>query len=175
MSNPLIDPESGAQVSIDISHAKIHSKNAYVYCGETASINAGAAETVSFTTPLGEDVHFRPTSYSSTANSLAITMTEGAICTGGTTQTARNCWRNGHDKSKVVVKTAATISVAGTAIIYKDSVGSGGASNKSGGSGGTIDERILKPDTTYSITFTNSGSSTATVGTYMLFWYEDLY
>jgi hypothetical protein len=175
MSNPLIDIESGAQVSIDISHAAIHNKRGYVVCGVTASLAAAAAETISFTTPVHGEVHFRPTSYSSLANSMSIIMTEGAICTGGTDAIPRNCWRNGDDKSKVVVKTAATISVAGGAIIYRDSVGSGGTSNRSGGSSGAPDERILKPDTTYSITFTNSGTSAATVGTYTLFWYEDLY
>ena len=91
-------------------------------------------------------------------------MTEGAVMSGGTAAKPRNLNRMAAAASLVVATTAATLTTAG-ATIFKDAVGSGGASNRSGGGAASGEERVLKPDTVYSITFTNTGATTATIGT----------
>jgi hypothetical protein len=162
--------------TIGSDHAYIHLGKAYVVCGTTASIAAAGVEHISFKTPpsTGKAIHFRPTTFSSTANSLSVTITEGAVMTSGTKATPQNLNRFYSNTSTVTVNTGATLTTAGIGgVIFLASVGSGGASNRSGGEGGAAEERLLKPDTTYSITFTNTGASTATVGTYTLFWYEE--
>lgn len=175
MPSPIVEGWSGAALQIDYDHYKIHKGKMFGVGADTASLASGASETQYITTPGGPGapmVHLRPIRFSSTANSLKVTITEGAVMTGGTAVVPFNLNRQSSVKSKVVAATAATIGTAGTQIIYTDQVGSGGASNRSGGASNGGDERVLKPSTTYSITFTNSGATTATVGTYMIFWYE---
>ena len=177
MPTGIYDHLTGSEVSISQDHTYIHQGKAYELSYYTASLAAAATEYLSFTTPQllgGKVIHFRPTSLSSYANAASITITEGAVMTGGTAATPRNCDRMKPDASLVTVATAATLSTAGIAIIYNDSVGSGGARNRSGGAGGGAEnERILKPETTYSIAFKNIGASTATVIYYDIFWYEE--
>ena len=162
---------------IGSDHTYIHEGLGYVLCGSTASIAAAGVEHISFKTPAfasGKIIHFRPAKYSSTANSMSVTITEGAVMTGGTKATPQNLNRFKPNASKVEAYTGATLTTAGNGgIIFIDSVGSGGTSNKSGGDSASSEERVLKPDTMYSITFTNTGTVTATIGTYTLFWYEE--
>lgn len=177
MPTGIIDHETGMSASIGSDHAYIHEGLGYVLCGQTGSIAAAGVEHISFKTPAvtsGKYVHFRPVRLSSSANSLSITMTEDAVMTSGTAATPQNLNRLKPNNSKVVIYTAATLTTAGTGgIIFLDSIGSGGASNRFGGDSASGEERVLKPDTTYSITFTNTGAATATTGTYTLFWYEE--
>jgi hypothetical protein len=99
---------------------------------------------------------------------------QGAVMTGGTKATPRNRNRNRPDASRAQVYTGATLTTAGSATLLKFSVGTGGTSTRSGGnSDGSGDEFVLKPDTTYSITFETTGASTASVATWGLFWYEE--
>jgi hypothetical protein len=94
--------------------------------------------------------------------------------TSGTAATPQNLNRLKPNKSQIVAYTGATLSTAGNGgVIYQDAVGSGGASNRSGGDAASGEERILKPDTVYDIAFANVGAVTATVGYYTLFWYEE--
>jgi hypothetical protein len=156
-------------------HHYIHNGLGYTLAGITGSIAAAGVEHISFKTPVARNgiIHFRPARFSSRANSLSLTMVENAIMTSGTAAIPRNKNRLCPDSSKVVAATGATLSTAGNRTVYWEEVGTGGASNRGGGSGGSDEEIVLKPDTMYSITFTNTGSSTATFGTYMFFWYEE--
>jgi hypothetical protein len=116
----------------------------------------------------------RPTRIASRASSASVTIIEGAVTTGGTKAIPQNLNRNKPNASLVDVFTGATISVAGIGgTIYYSEVGSGGPSDRAGGGDGSNEERVLKPDTTYSITFTNTGTPTASVSSYTLFWYEE--
>lgn len=177
MPSGILDRFTTFGVGITGDHHYIHEGKGYVVCGKTGSIAAGASESISLKTPprlSGKMVHFRPTTYSSTANALAIEIIQNAVTTGGTKVTPRNMNGNRKSQSLVEVFTGATVSVQGNeGTIFIDSVGSGGTSNRGGGSGGADEERVLKPDTTYQITFTNIGSTTATVGYYTIFWYEE--
>lgn len=178
MPSGILDQRTGMAVSISGDHHYIHNGIAFVLCGNTASIAASGVEHIYFKTPAASKgvIHFRPSKIASTANSLSVTMIEDAVMTGGTAATPQCLNRLPGQKrsSSVTVTTAATLTTAGTGgTIYLDAVGSGGASNRAGGDGAAAEERILKPDTVYQITFTNIGSSTATVGYYQLFWYEE--
>jgi hypothetical protein len=177
MSKSQTDIFTGFDVTVGSDHAYIHQGKAYVLIGATGSIAAAGVEHVSFKTPAlpgGKYIHWRPARLSSTANALAITVTEGAVMTSGTLAVPQNLYRIKKNASQVVAYTGATLTTAGNGgVIYQDAVGSGGASNRSGGDAASGEERVLKPDTTYSITFTNIGASTATVGYYTLFWYEE--
>ena len=173
-----IDHLTGMSASIGSDHVYIHEGLGYVLCGSTASIAAAGVEHISFKTPpitAGKVIHFRPAHIASSANIMSITMTESAVMTGGTKATPQNLNRTVPNTSKVEAYTGATLTTAGTdGIIYIDSVGSGGGSlSRSGGGLSSEEERVLKPDTMYSITFTNTGAATATTGTYTLFWYEE--
>ena len=178
MPNGIVDALTGMLCSIGSDHAYIHLGKGYILAGQTASIASGGVEHISFKTPPkvngGKTIHFRPAKISSTANSLSVTIIEGAVMTSGTKATPQNLNRFKPNASTVEAYTGATLSVAGNGgIIYIDSVGSGGASNRFGGDSASGEERVLKPDTMYSITFTNTGAATATTGTYTLFWYEE--
>lgn len=177
MSKSQTDIFTGFDVTVGSDHAYIHEGKAYALIGNTGSIAAAGVEHISFKTPAmpgGKYIHFRPARLSSTANSLAITITQGAVMASGTVAVPQNLNRMKPNKSQIIAYTGATLSLAGNeGIVYQDAVGSGGASNRSGGDAASGEERILKPDTMYSITFTNVGASTATVGYYTLFWYEE--
>lgn len=176
MSKSQTDIFTGFDVTIGSDHAYIHEGKGYVLVGDTGSINASAVWHISFKTPGlpgGKYIHLRPARLSSSANALAISITENAVMTSGTAATPQNLRRNIKKPSTVVIYTGATLSTAGDALIFQDAVGSGGASNRSGGDSASGEERVLKPDTMYDIAFTNIGAVTATTGYYTLFWYEE--
>ena len=174
MPEGILDSSSGAMVAMSEDHHDIHDGWGYVLNGNTASIAAGSAEHISFRTPVASKaiIHFRAPSVASTANSLSVTMTDGAIMSNCTAATPLNCNRLLKDASSVIVTTAATLTSAGAKILFLAAAGSGAPSNQVGGSIAGHNERVLKPDTMYSITFTNIGSTTATVAYYQLSWYE---
>lgn len=60
-------------------------------------------------------------------------------------------------------------------LLFSSSVGSGGTSEKSGGSGGSMDEWVLQPATDYLFVFENIGTVTATTGYVDFFMYEESY
>jgi hypothetical protein len=177
MPSGILDNLTQMQAVIQSDHAYIHLGKGYILCITSGSIAAAGVEHISFKTPpvtSGKVIHFRPAAFSSRANSLSVTMTEGAVMTDGTLQTPQNLNRFKANQSKVEARTGATLTTAGTGgVIFDEEVGTGGASNRSGGGSGSQEERLLKPDTMYSITMTNTGSSTATVAKLSLFWYEE--
>jgi hypothetical protein len=175
MCNGIADPFTNAAVDITGDHHYTHLGKGYVLVGATASIAAAGVEHISFKTPTASRaiVHFRPAKFSSRANSMSLTLIEGAVMTGGTAAVPRNKNRMAPDASGVVAATGATLTTAGSKTIYWDEVGTGGVTNRAGGSGGSDEELVLKPDTVYCLTFTNTGATTASVATYTLAWYEE--
>lgn len=161
---------------ITTDHAYIHDGIAYRVMGKTGSLAAGAKANVALTTPAGtvSYVHMRPAAFASTANLLEVRVTEGETVTGGTAITPANQNRNASRASTVVVKSGVTVTPAGLNVgTY--SIGSGGAPSvpQSGSGFGQDNEILLKPATTYVFEFENTGSTTATVAYYNLFWYEE--
>lgn len=173
MPSGIIDFFTGMFVVITGDHHYTHLGKGYAISGDSASIAAGAAWRLSLKTPTDKYIHFRPSRFSSTANSLSLEMYEGSTVSSGTKLVPRNRNRFKKDNSKVEVYSGVTLGVEGTPLLYKESVGSGGASNRNGGAGGADDEIVLNKDTVYDFVFTNTGSSTATVATYQLAWYEE--
>lgn len=177
MPSGLIDQFTGMNAGISGDHHYIHLGKGYIVNGNTASLAAAGVEHISLTTPpanSGKVIHLRPTRISSRANSMSVSIVEGAVMTGGTVAVPQNLNRRKPNVSGVKVYTGATLTTAGNGgTIYLSEVGTGGASDRGGGADGSNEERVLKPDTTYSITFTNTGAATATVGTFSIFWYEE--
>jgi hypothetical protein len=136
---------------------------------------AGATYSAAFTTPAnGIFVHLRPTGLSSTANSLQLRIAENSIVTGGTALVPRNRNRNSKNISHVSVVGGVTIATEGTILQYAQVGGGTNASNASGGGNdGSAEEWVLKPGTTYTFRFENIGASTATIGYWNMFWYEE--
>lgn len=165
---------------IQADHAYIHEGIAFTYLGTTGTLAASATTSIEFTTPSvasGKYVHFRPTFLSSSANYMTMSLNEGSTTTGGGSVLTDIKNRNRiSTKTSVMqtLKTAVTVSAAGAQIETLATGVAGGVTSSSGGqSGGANEELILKQNTIYTMTFANSGTVTATVGIYKLFWYEE--
>jgi hypothetical protein len=162
----------------DNDHKYIHEGYGFSIIGNTGALSAAASWYISFRTPIatsGRFIHLRPAILSSTANLLLMQVHEGSLATVGTAATPINLNRNKQASipSKVVATTNATSVTDGTAILQM-AVGAAGTGNASGGGGGAGLERVLKPDTLYTIKFTNIGTATATTGYFDIYWYEEL-
>lgn len=166
----LIDTRENCQSVNTTDNYYIHHGQMYTLPFYTASIAAGSAESISFTTPAGSSIRFKPIKFSAVANIVQVAVTEGAVMSSGNAATPRNQNRLKDDASGVVIATAATLTTAGTALYY-DGVGAGTGATENEESG-MSQELMLKPSTTYSITFSNVGATTATVVYYTLRWIE---
>lgn len=169
------DKFTGFQCVVQSDHAYIHNGIGFNLSGTTGSIAAAGTYSISFRTPVNSKyIHLRPTGLSSTANTLQMRIAEESVMSGGSAATGRNRNRNSKNPSIVTIAIGATLTTEGTILEYAQ-VGAGtNAGNASGGgSDGSAHEWVLKPNTTYSIRFENVGASTATVGYYNLFWYEE--
>lgn len=147
-----------------------HQGKMYVVPFYTASKAAAAAESVSFKTPVKGKIFLKPVKAAAVANTLLVTITEGAVMSSGTVKTPQNMNRNKGNDSLVEVYSAATLTTSGTVLDY-DSVGSGTGALQNEDAG-LSREFELKADTMYSITFTNIGASTASVFYYVIRWIE---
>jgi len=156
-------------------HRYIHEGLAFAYSSSTGSLAESAAYSIYIKTPpktSGITIHFRPTSINSTANLLRGVLLEGTTVSGGAATEMVNLNRISKNASKAIVYVGVTTS-GGTQIAQYVVGGGANPSSASGGNTESNAERILKPDTTYSLTFTNIGATTATVCYYELFWYEE--
>ena len=165
----LFDTKDDCQSVNSVDAYSIHQGRAYVVPFYTASVAAGSAESISFKTPAGSDIRLKPVRFAAVANTGLITVTEGAVMTSGNTRTPQNMNRRKANSSLVEVKSAATLTTAGT-VLYYDSVGAGESTQNE--DTGEAQELMLKADTTYSITINNIGSTTASVFYYTLRWIE---
>lgn len=171
-----VDRFTGFAATVSSDHSYIHDGIGFTYSGTTGSVSAAGTYTVSFVTPAADVgyIHWRPTGLSSTANTLQMRLAEGSTVTGGTPATPRNRNRNSKKTSNVSVSYGVTLSAEGTILEYAQvGAGSNAANATGGGSDGSNLEWVLKPSTTYSLRFENVGSTTATVGYFNLFWYEE--
>ena len=172
-----IDQFTKFPIVVQSDHAYIHDGIGYTISGATASIAAGASWTMVIETPLlasGKFIHFRPIGFSSTANIMEARIAESTTYSGGSAVTPWNRNRNSSIASACTVKTGVTITAEGAVKLGYFSAGTGGVTSRSGGvADGSAEEIVLKPGTTYSITFSNIGTTTATIGYYSIFWYEE--
>lgn len=167
------DRLTNATLSMSTDHNYIHRWKAFTLSGKSGSVAAGASTTISFRTPATKYAHWRPAVWSSTANLGELRIAQGSTFSGGSAATAYNRNHNATTTSGVVIKTGVTLTVEGT-VKYYGTVGTGGTpTTRSGGGGGENHELVLKPDTEYTLTFSNIGSATATVFYWQLFWYEE--
>lgn len=169
------DKFTGYPVGINGDHAYIHKGLAFSLSGTTGSLAAAATYSISFTTPAsGKYVHWRPSGISSTANTLQVRVAEASIMTGGSAAVPFNRNRNSKNTSIATISIGATLSTEGSIFFYGQvGAGTNAANASGGGNNGSAEEWVLKPATTYSIRFENIGATTATVGYYNLFWYEE--
>jgi hypothetical protein len=161
---------------ITTDHKYIHDGLGFKLIGNTGSLAGDATYSIGFVTPNKASnayIHFRPALFYASANNMRIELYEGAALAGGSAGAPVNLNRNSETASKVTSTLGATTATGGT-LIWQDVSGAGSSpSNRTGGaSSGAEHERVLKPATSYRITVTN-GPSTASVGYYELFWYEE--
>lgn len=168
------DPFTGYTVAISSDHSYIHQGKGFTFAGSTPSVAAGASYVMEITTPKGVYVHLRPVSVSSVSNVGAFKIAEGTTFSGGTDITPINRNRNSTKAVRSSVKTGIAITVEGTNTLVNFSIGSGGNPTvRAGGQNGENDEWVLKPETTYSLKFSNIGATDATVFYFTIFFYEE--
>lgn len=164
------------QTGISGDHRYIHEGKAFSIIGNTGSVASGSSYSLAIKTPVDTSVayiHLRPAITAATTNVTSVTVAEGSTITGGSAVVPINLNRNSINKSKVKCTAGVTVSAAGTTI-YQDIFGAGGATPaRAGGSSGAEHERVLKPDTIYSITFTVIGATTASTAYFDVWWYEE--
>jgi hypothetical protein len=168
---------TGAPLGITTDHNYIHRGKAFTVSAKSGSVAAGASYIIYFKTPsTGKYIHLRPTSISTTANIVELTIAKDAVLSG-TTGTATTPINRNHLSSltsQSTVKLGATLSNAGTVNYYTTAGSGGGVQSRSGGNGpGENNEIVLDQDTVYAFTATNIGASDATVIYIDLFWYEE--
>jgi hypothetical protein len=157
----------------------IQSDHTYIHAGIgfTAVKKFGSISSVVYmelTTPAaGTYVHFRPADVkiSSSADSVEYTLYENVSATGGAAYTPFNRNRNSGTTSTMTVATGVTATPGSAVILDTFFVGTAGnAATRSGGAGGGGEEIILKPSTTYIMSFTPAGATSVSVS---VFWYEE--
>lgn len=170
-----IDRFTGFPVGIISDHSYIHDGIGFQLAGSTGSIASAGTYVISLTTPTnGKFIHFRPSAISSTANLLQMRLAEKSVVSGGSAGIPMNKNRNSKKSSTMTVGLGVTLSSEGAIMEYTQAGSGTNAGNASGGgSSGAEHEWVLKPGTTYSLRFENIGSTTATIGYYNLFWYEE--
>ena len=165
----LYDTETDCQSVNSTDAYYIHQGKMFQIPFYTASKAAAASESVSFKTPVKGKIILKPIQAFAVANTLLITLTEGAVMSSGTVKTPVNMNRNSGNTSLVQAYSAATLTTAGTVLDYIPCVSGGNTNN---GESGLSNEIELKPDTTYSLNFANVGASTASVFYYVIRWIE---
>lgn len=168
----VIDRFVKGPIVVQSDHAYIHDGMAY-----DALINIGtisSAYNISFKTPTvasGKFIHWRPTDITTSENYIQVILYEGDTYTGGTAVTPVNRNRNSPNTSTMQVVAKGTTSTPSGTIIDIFGIGSAGTRQaRSGSSSGSEQERVLKPDTIYTLALTPAGSTDVTT---TLFWYEE--
>lgn len=171
---------TGYATSSTIDHAYIHRGLGHVVPGITGSIAAGGTYKFSFKTPKAETnkyIHWRPTSVYGIVTAFTAEVYRGSTSiSGGTDEAIENLNDNLTDECPSLMqsfKKGVTVGADGTRIqIIAGGAGGAGSVNEGGG-GGADHERVLLPDTDYSVTLTNRSGSTASIAIYEFFWYEE--
>lgn len=165
---------------ITSDHAYIHQGIGFSVTGITGSITAGSTYKFSFKTPKSSDgkfVHWRPAVIYGIATAFTAQVYRGSSSiSGGSDSTILNMNDNLNETCICKMqefKAGVTVGAEGTQIqIIAGGAGGAGSVNEGGG-GGADHERVLLPDTYYSVTLTNRSGSTASACVYEFFWYEE--
>jgi hypothetical protein len=162
------------KATISSDHAYIHKGIGFSFLGNSGSLAAGAAYSVSFKTPPNKTIHLRPTGFYAIANAMELRIAEKSTVTGGTAGAPINRNRLSKQNTFVNIAIGITLSAEGSVVdsFYAGAQGVGGRGE--GGLGVPADEEmVLLRDETYSIRIANIGSTTASTGYFRLFWYEE--
>ena len=167
---------------IDSDHAYIHNGIGFVLTGSTTIANAGTYK-IKFTTPDITDndvikskqryVHWRPSAITGLSGGITwVLYEESTTISGGSSGTILNLNRNSIKTSNMTAIIGVTVGSDGTQIQIGGSGTAGNVARGAGGTSGAAQERVLKPNTDYTLTITNlyAGNN---VTSYELFWYEE--
>lgn len=161
--------------TIETEHAYIHD-GIFFEIYNKFTLASAATRVVTFKTPVGIYLHYKPTSLVTSADKVTIEFFEGATVTAstGTTVIPSNHNRNSSKASGVTFLDAPTVTADGTKFAQVYIPGSSGVGGtRTGNSAGTSDnEWVLKPNTTYMIRVTNGSSSSNDIQV-NLQWYEE--
>ena len=162
-----LDKLTGFFTMITGDHRYIHEGKAFTSIISATGVSS--AYRIAFKTPAvtaNKMIHWRPSFLSTSANYCAFVMTEGDTYTSGTANVPINRNRflvsSGDQKWNSRMQAVAygvTSTPAGTVV---ESAGYGTAgipTSTAGGSGGEVNELVLKPDTVYVITITPAGAT----------------
>ena len=170
-----VEPITEAFKGIDIDHAYIHLGIRFSAFSKD-TIAAGGTLAFGFKTPATGAIHYRLAGITASADKIDTQIFEGATFTAatGTLITASNRNRLSAITSVIELRRSPTFTVLGTLLDafstwLPGTVGSGQV--RSGSSGESTTEIILKQNTTYRFLATN-GSSVANVMGFNFQWYE---
>jgi hypothetical protein len=147
------DELSGASVTIENPHRKIHDGELYEVYLYDATLANSASINISTPNPIGEDVHL--TFDGGCGGDALLELLEGATVTGGDAVTAHNMNRN-YDDSSISVVTNTTLGGTPTTLVAIFMPG-GQRQQAAGGSGGTRAglEWVTDPTKSYAVRVTN--------------------
>lgn len=129
----------------------------------TTAIAAGASYDLGILTTDTTMVYI-PSTVVTSADSVTIGIYEGSTVTGGTTLASSSRQRNSSATSKVTLKTAPTVSDAGTFVISSYIGGvAGNPQSRQGGTESSGNKMVLKPNTQYLLRFTNGSTAANTI------------
>lgn len=157
-------------------HNLIHKGQAFTVSNKV-DIAASKVAGLSFLTPADKYVHFKPSGIASSGGPITVSLLEDYTFTGGSDFPPVNRRRVGTPTAaETVVKVAADITAAaGTNPVSMEMLlipSSTQGQTKLEAAGGSTEEWVLKPGTSYLLAISNPTASTVTVG-YSLFWYEE--
>ena len=112
----LIDTRKNCQATESTDAYYIQDGKMYIIPFYTASKAAAASESVSFKTPVKGTIILKPITAFAVANTLLVTITEGAVMSSGTVKVPQNMNRNKLNTSLVEAYSAATLTTAGTVL-----------------------------------------------------------
>ena len=161
--------------TIETEHAYIH-EGIFFEIYNKFTLASAATRVVTFKTPVGIYLHYKPTSLVTSADKVTIEFFEGATVTAatGTTVIPSNHNRNSTLTSGVTLLDAPTVTANGTkfAQVYIPGATGIGGTRTGASAGLSNSEWVLKPNTVYMIRGTNgsSGSNDIQIN---FEWYEE--
>lgn len=141
---PAQDYLTSAEVEISGDHAYIHAGYAFSLPVTISALAAAGVSNIGFTTPAIGDgkpqIHWRPTEFSSTANSVRLRLYQGSAFTNGTLKIPRSRNQYGSKKADrsiinpmMPIYTGVTAALANTVVV--NAVAGGGFANQPTGDG----------------------------------------
>ena len=170
--NAVIDRFTEATQIITSDHSYIHDKKGFSISGIFSGVGSGATVNYAFKTPTaasGKYIHLKYNEYSATANRVTMVLYENPTTapTAGTAITPINRSRTGTIPASGMQSVASGMTI--------DTTGSTTLTTRAFTSTTAVSldiEFVLKPDTWYIRTFTNSTGASADIS-YFEFWYEE--